>query len=661
MNADTDTKFSPLAILSELSATTPKFSDGMRRLHLDFHNPAGLSGFCEGFDPTVFARTLSEAGFDSATVFARDSHGHCYFPSETGVRHPDLKIDLLKSMIEGCHARGITVAAYISSGCCDYSPDKWCQVTKTGELKSYVDQGGYRMICPNAPYTEERILPLTEELLARYEMDAIWYDMMFFADEGCHCPYCLEFMKKNRLDPRSEADCRESMRLSRGVFIEKTSDLARKLRPRTEMLYNGISVDESPLMLDRTSYIELESLASAGWGYFYFPAKARYLRTLGKPVAGMTAAFHGGWGDFGSLKSQALLEFECHTFVAAGARVEIGDQMPPHGALEPARYDLIGRVLNPIRDVEPWLRDVVPMVEAAIVLYPGAQGQFPGKAWQGACKLLMEMKVQFDTVDESSDWTKYRILVLADHSGQSSSMRRKLEEYLAAGGQILATGDAIFDLPDENIAVAGSDYSLPAYYETRGDWALDIPQIPHVVKSGFLPLQNNGAEVLATLRPGRKHDSPFFYFSSIQAAYDGPTDEPVVVQSGSVIYIAARIFTEYHESGYGGFRLLLQNLISRILPDQLIKGNLPLAYEVGLLEKSGGMAVCSIVPFHAGRSDGTPQVEENLTVAGLTLKLRGSYSSAELPDGRPLELHDEDGYTAVPLPAFSGPQIFLLN
>ncbi len=354
-----------------------RMSGSLRRLHLDFHNPAGIPGLCADFNAREFAVTIRDAGFDSVTVFALDSHGHCYYPTRAGIRHPDLKIDFLGEAVEACRREGLLVGAYIAVGSSDYVERSWCQVDALGRPRCHVDQGGYQMICLNSPHIEENILPITAEVVEKYPVDCIFYDLLHFFDEGCHCIRCKRLMERWDLSWKSPQDVRELTRRTVGIFAEKTAKFIRSIRPGLEISYNTMSIHERPAGMEHASYFDIESPATGGWGYFYFPPRARYIRTLGLPVSGMTVAFHNSWGGFGGLKSKAQLEHEAYTFIAGGAGVGIGDQLPPRGRLEKERYGRIGEILNPIRGLEPFLRSASPLAEAAIVLPPLGQGQFP--------------------------------------------------------------------------------------------------------------------------------------------------------------------------------------------------------------------------------------------------------------------------------------------
>ena len=107
---------------------------------------------------------------------------------------------------------------------------------------------------------------------------------------------------------------------------------------------------------DAFTHFELESLPSGQWGYMHFPCTVRFARTLGKEYPAQTGKFHTMWGDFGSYKNPAALEFECFQMLALGARCLIGDQLEPGGRLTPAVYRLVGDVYEQVEAAEPWRR-----------------------------------------------------------------------------------------------------------------------------------------------------------------------------------------------------------------------------------------------------------------------------------------------------------------
>ena len=67
---------------------------------------------------------------------------------------------------------------------------------------------------------------------------------------------------------------------------------------------------------------------------------SRYLRNLGLEAMGMTGSFHRSWGDFGTVRNQAALDYECFSMLAQANQCAIGDHLHPRGRLEKAVYEL---------------------------------------------------------------------------------------------------------------------------------------------------------------------------------------------------------------------------------------------------------------------------------------------------------------------------------
>lgn len=637
------------------AAPGKSFGGCLRRLHLDYHNPAGIADLGVDFNGREFAMTIAEAGFDSVTVCAQDAHGHCYFPTEAGVRHPSLRGDLLGEMVRACKEAGLVVGVYINTGASDYAPRQYRQVRRDGAPRDFVEQAGYRMLCLNSDYIEERILPLSVEIVQRYPMDAVWYDLLFFHDEGCHCDRCLAAMKEAGLAPDSPLDMRRHMRRSIGKFVDKAHQCVRHLNPRVEVAFNGISIHEAPEGLEQSACVDIEALATGGWGYFYYPAKARYLRTLGKPVVGMTACFHEAWQDFGTIKSQALLEMECHTIVATTQALSIGDQLPPRGVLEQPKYNRMAEVLQPLAKLDDWLQGARPMVEAAIVLDPLAQGQFPGAAWAGACKLLMEAKVQFDTVDRGADWGQYPLLILPDDSYQDAAFRDKLASRLEQGLAVLATGDALASLPSDVVRPGRQCFSGPGYARVHRGWGCDVPDMAHAMRGPLVPITCGSAvKVLATrVRP--------YEVRGNTACYNVDTDDPMAIEHGRLIYLAANLFQAYWRYGYGMHRQLLAAAVRRLLLEPLVKSRLPLAFEQAVLKQKEKI-ICYVIPYAPVRGEHVEQIEEWPQFSGLEVGVRGTFNRACLaPNRTNLNIRHEEKYTIALLPPCRGPQVVVFE
>src|ERR1700691_3609946 len=81
---------------------------------------------------------------------------------------------------------------------------------------------------------------------------------------------------------------------------------------------------------------------------------SRYTRRLGLDYLGMTGRFHRSWGDFGTIRNQAALDYECFRMLAYAGKCSIGDQLHPRGRLVKAVYERIGSTYASVKLKEPW-------------------------------------------------------------------------------------------------------------------------------------------------------------------------------------------------------------------------------------------------------------------------------------------------------------------
>ncbi|HEX2184959.1 MAG TPA: alpha-L-fucosidase, partial [Chloroflexota bacterium] len=316
-----------------------------RQLHLDFHNSAEIEGIAEDFDAHAFVDQLRRARINSVTCFAKCHHGYSYYPTKVGVRHPHLTRDLLGEQLEACHRAGMRVPAYITVVWDEYAAanhQEWLQIDRQGREvgRGPLDVQGWRWLCMNTPYADY-VAAQTEEVLRLYPVDGIFFDIVMQSSPGCVCDSCRRLLASQGSDPADEGALRvQSLRIAR-EFMHRMTGLVHSIRPEASVFYNSrlrVSADPQAGVRPELPYythVEIESLPSGAWGYNHYPHFARYFQPSGKDMLGMTARFHKSWADFGGLKNQAALEYECFAMLATGAKCSVGDQLHPRGRLEP--------------------------------------------------------------------------------------------------------------------------------------------------------------------------------------------------------------------------------------------------------------------------------------------------------------------------------------
>jgi hypothetical protein len=278
--------------------------------------------------------------------------------------------------------------------------------------------------------------------------------------------------------------------------------------------------------------------------------------------------------------------------LAHGARCSIGDQLHPRGTLDQAAYDLIAKTYARVEEREPWLIDAESVTQIAVMQSmerPVGQG---GRirvvpAEEGAVRVLTHLKHQFDLIDRPASFDKYELLILPDTVQIDNDLAKKLRAYLKRGGALLmsgmsglnadATACAFADLP---IKPQGMSPFASTYLRFGKEIDEDVPATDHVMyERGARVTAAPGATTLArVVEP--YFDRTWRHFSShAQTATDKLTKYAVAVQKGKLAYISYPIFTAIAQHGNYPYRLLVRNIIERLMPQPLLRVDAPTTTE----------------------------------------------------------------------------------
>ena len=146
------------------------------------------------------------------------------------------------------------------------------------------------------------------------------------------------------------------------------------------------------------------------------------------------------------------------SMLSHGCKCTIGDQMDYWGKLNKDMYQQIGRVYKSVEEKEPWCENAKPVSEIGVFTAEefyatGVAGQIPG-ASEGVARLLMEYGYQFDFIDSTSDFGKYRLLILPDVIPVDEILGRKLSAYINAGGKLLASYQSGLDKDHQKFMIS---------------------------------------------------------------------------------------------------------------------------------------------------------------------------------------------------------------
>ncbi|MEO8614736.1 MAG: alpha-L-fucosidase [Luteolibacter sp.] len=561
-----------------------------RQIHLDFHTSQHIPGVGADFDAKEFAATLKRAHVNSVTTFAKCHHGYTYYPTKVGTIHPELLPtgrDLLGEQIEALHREGIRCPIYLTVGwdaLLTAQHPEWRAMFKNGLFGDWNsgNPGQWAFVNWLHPDFQQHLEELTCEVLHHYgkEVDGFFYDICFFPKGACWSPESRKFRQKYGLLDESLAGHERFMAKAHETFSKRFWNVIRAARPEATVFFNaGTDTFLEPGLGGRARYenmshMEIESLPSGFWGYYHFPRLARSTSHWGKPWLAMTGRFQTLWGDFGGIKPQPALEFECFRPQALGGGNSVGDQLPPRGVLDPAAYDLIGAVYSQVAAAEPFYQGSRPIVQVGIATSGtlGIDGDETAKSDEGAIQMCEEAHYECSLLDAGNTLDGLELVILTDSTTLTPDFVAKLHKFYQDGGKLLishkggcdALGKWVLDfLPVE---IHGEVAEYPTYWRTCESFSPALALTDRVFYEQGLVISAHDCETLVErVLPYFKRDD-VRYCSHLQTPpRPEASGQAAIIAGERFVIFADPIFREYRQAGNiaarDAWKLAMQRLI----------------------------------------------------------------------------------------------------
>lgn len=661
-----------------------KFDAASRQIHLDFHTSEAIEEIGTEFDAEEFASTLEKARVNSITCFARCHHGWVYYDSKLFPEriHPNLKNkNILKQQIEACHKRGIRVPIYITVQWDNFTSQnhpEWLAVNDKGNpVETFLcNPGFYRVLCLNSPY-RDFLKKQTEEILKMFHpVDGVFFDIVFPVD--CSCEYCKAEMKKKGFDTYSKKDRMKYSQVLMDDFKMDMTCFIRKFNKKCSIFYNTSHIGTSQRkVLDCYSHFELESLPSGGWGYIHFPITMRYARNLGVDCVGMTGKFHTYWGDFHSFKNKAALEFECFNMLALNAKCSIGDQLEPSGKISKPVYELIGSVYSQVEQKEPWCRDAEAVTDIGVFTpeeFFEAGNTKLSPALIGVTRMLQETGHQFDVIDSTDDFSKYKLLVLPDNIPVSMEFANKFEKYLSSGGAIIASYESglnteknKFELKSLGVKMKGKAPFSPDFIVPEGDIGKGMWKTEYVMYLQGLEIEAcSEANILCNVKVPYFNRTNEHYCSHQHTPSSGKVGYPAIIKTERTIYFIHPIFTQYNKNASIWCKHLFINGLNMLMTEPLVRHDGPSTMLVTLNEqkKENRWIVHLLHYIPEKRCEDIQVIEDIIPIYNTRISVRVPKRVINIscvPEKTSLDFDIKDGRVEFTLPKLDGHQMISLK
>jgi hypothetical protein len=293
----------------------------------------------------------------------------------------------------------------------------------------------------------------------------------------------------------------------------------------------------------------------------------------------------------------------------------------------------------------------------------------------GANNILAELHYQFDVLDRESDFSRYKVLILPDSHRFDQGLLRQVRSYLAGGGKLILSHESGLDVEGKQFVMEemGVEYLGPSpykgdygdYFEVREGANEDIdPMVQFTYVPGSMVKAGAQSTVLAQIWKAY-FDRTYEHFSSHhQTPFDQPTDQAAVVERGSILYISFPVFESYANNAYRIHKLLVRNCLRRLLPQPLIKAELPSTAEVTVTDQSGKRIVHLLNYPAVRRARDLDIIEEAAPLANAKIALRTAKAPSRVylaPQRQSLKFEVNDGYTQVIVPSVQGHQMVVFE
>ncbi len=652
-----------------------------RQVHLDFHTSEHCPDVGAEFDEEQFVGALKLGHVDTINLFAFGHHGWCYYPTKLGLAHPNLKTDLLGRQIAACAAADIRTVVYITAGWNDKvsrEHPEWTVRRPDGTVDGLPPRhphtprpNGWNRLCFNSPYLDEVVLPVAREVMELYAPSGIWFDIT--GEYACTCDWCRAGMAEAGLDAANGADRNEYARKVYKDYLKKATAAVHDAKPDATVYHNGSAKKGRHDLYPYYTHYEIESLPTAGWGYNHFPNNARYYTMLpGMEVVGMTGKFHSNWGEFGGFKNPVALRYEVGQIISTGCKCSVGDQLHPSGRADEETYRIIGEAYKDVEAREEWLVGARPVADVA-VLAPSAvmkNGSLVASD-VGAGLMLLESQVPFVLLDETMDFSPYRVLVLPDSVLVDEALKAKLNAYVDAGGSLILSDESGLDPERKAFTVdTGTDYAGPSPWDAEYicvDESISegLVTSPFLVYESGVKVINQFAQVLADTWQPYFNRTYEHFCSHGNTPPDRPAGWPAVTRKGRIIHVAQPIFRVYNYMGMQLHRDLFRHCLALLYSDPMLQVVLPSCARVSVMRQDDPARTVLHLMYAVPIRRGATEVIEDivpLNDVAVSLRMDGPVGRVYLaPTREDLDFSVADGRVSFTVPKIEMNQIVVIE
>lgn len=567
-----DEWFAPFKRVSDYKPKGPTHC--FRQFNIDWSwialRPDQLPEFLSEADPVALAEFCRRTNVDGTVVMAVPHHGYCTHETRVGTKFPGMKGDWFGRTIEELHKRKIAAFGYVTLNW------NWKFIRENlgrDFIHGKPDADGICssrcVICLNAPGYLELVEAYTREVLENYPVDGMRWDILISAKQGglhgssdCTCEGCKRLFRKlygQELTRWQDFDERRHMDFYIATttrVVERLRELCKRIKPSVEIWQNCVSsYHENDLNVGRQMDIAYNEYGDPFRlmllrGATGKPAVINGLMNKASPAPGapLTPLDHCEW--------RTCLAFGGRCYSYYGHKQTSQKTLLPGETMLGWHREQLAPFYKMVSQIEPWLRDAVPVSHVGIVFSEQTRFRFPRydrAPYVAAMEPIANAGLQrnapvefvnaLDLGNPQKRLQRLKLLILPLTSGLSAAELDCLRRYVRDGGSLLVAGDALrhdergkemndFALAPEMGASFRQIVTAPTDATTTGRLPGDSP-IPACKLRSFVAVEPQQGETLLSLKHKEK-SWPLLHVSQLgsgRIAYLASVDSAELVQA----------------------------------------------------------------------------------------------------------------------------------
>lgn len=422
-------------------------------------NPEWIPEFLSEANPAALAEFCRTSNVDGTVVMAVPHHGYCTYDTQVGTRFSGMKGDWFGETIRELHDRKIAAFGYVTLNWnwkfIRENPGRDFIHGKPGEDGICSSKC---TICLNAPGYLELVEAYTREVLERYPVDGMRWDILMTA-KGCVCDGCRSLYRATYGDELKEWGAAPPGRVDE-FYIATTSRAVRRLHTLCKQVKPSVEIWQNSIQSYHPNHLDLARELDIAYNEYGDPFRLLFIRG----VANKAAAINGLMNkapvepplplDWREWRTCLALGGRCYSYY--GHKQTNPKTLLPEGAFVAWHREQLAPFYAMVRQIEPWLDGAVPVSEVGVVFSERTRFRFPNldrgryvSAMEpiAVAGLQRNAPVEFvnrlDLAEIGKKRSRFKLLVLPLTSGlddgELAAMRKQVDE----GGRLLVAGDAL--------------------------------------------------------------------------------------------------------------------------------------------------------------------------------------------------------------------------